>query len=407
MWHAPCSYFGGLKHFRITDNQGSKAMHSKGARAVILSLAAGLTASLGSPARAADFKINDDITFNAGLGLRASYTRRDFGAPDGTSKSNDFAVESARLFLGGSYSKVFKATFNTERSSDDRIRLLDGIAQYEPMPEFNVWLGRMLPPSDRANLYGPYYAVPWSFPGVVSNYPSIFAGRDNGVTVWGKPMGGKLVYSLGAFEGHNKVLGLSGQSDKLLYAGRLAYNFWDAEPAPAYYTGGWYGGSKDILTLGLAANSQKDGVGTAAASGKLSAWNADLLVEKKFAAGVPTFEAGYYKYKLGAVDCGSGEPGSPACLPGENVGGEVEGKAYLLGAAYLFPQSQLQPYLRLQRFKRTLSSTTSKALDLGINYLIRGPNARISLQYSKFQDDRVPAPMDKIGQITLGMQVQF
>ena len=106
---------------------------------------------------------------------------------------------------------MFKATLNTERSADDKVRLLDGIAQFEPMSEFNVWIGRMLPPSDRANLYGPYFAVPWSFPGVVSNYPNIAAGRDNGVTIWGKPLAGKLTYAVGAFDGHNKVAGLSGQ----------------------------------------------------------------------------------------------------------------------------------------------------------------------------------------------------
>jgi hypothetical protein len=363
------------------------------------------------PAQAAEFKVSDDATFNAGLGLRASYTRRDFGAPDGTSKSNDFSVESARLFLGGSYNKMFKATLNTEKGADDKVRLLDGIAQLEFSPVFNVWLGRMLPPSDRANLYGPYYAVPWSFPAVVSNYPSIFAGRDNGLTVWGKPMGGKLVYAVGAFEGHNKVLGLSAQSDKMLYAGRVAFNVWDPEPAPAYYTGGWYGGSKDILTVGLAGNWQKDGVGSAAAPGKFSVWSADLLAEKKLGIGVPTFEAAYYKYKLDAVDCGSGEPGAPACLAGENVGGLVDGKALLLGGAWLMPQTigwgQFQPFVRWQRMKRTLSNTTGKEFDLGVNYLIKGPNARLSLQYAKMRDDRVAAPRNDIAQWVLGAQLMF
>ena len=382
-------------------------MHSKGAVAAGVLFACGAAA----PAWPAEFKISDDVTFNAGIGLRASYSRRDFGAPDGTSKSNDFSVESARLFLGGSYAKMFKATLNTERGADDKVRLLDGIAQIEPMPEFNVWIGRMLPPSDRANLYGPYYAVPWSFPGVVSNYPSIFAGRDSGLTVWGKPMGGKLVYAVGAFEGHNKVLGLSGQSDKLAYSGRVAYNVWDPEPAPAYYTGGWYGGSKDILTIGLAGQSQKDGVGSAAAPGKLSMYSLDLLAEKKLGFGVPTFEAAFYKYSLGAPDCGSGEPGAPACLAGENVGGQVDGKATLLGGAWLVPQTvgwgQFQPFLRWQRFKRTLSSTTAKEFDLGVNYLIRGPNARLTVQYSKLRDDRVPAPRDDVAQIVLGAQLMF
>jgi hypothetical protein len=193
-------------------------------------------------ADAAEFKVSDDATFNAGLGLRASFSRRDYAAPDGASKSTDFTVESVRLYLSGSYGKWIKATYNTERDADGTIRMLDGIAQLEPSPLFNLWLGRMLPPSDRANLYGPYFAVPWSFPGVASAYPAIFAGRDTGAMVWGRPLEGKLLYAFGAYEGHNKVAGLSAQADKPLYAGRLAFSFLDAEPAPAHYTGGWYGG---------------------------------------------------------------------------------------------------------------------------------------------------------------------
>jgi len=80
-------------------------MHPKGAMAAGLMLACSLSAG------AAEFKVSDDVTFNAGLGLRASYSRRDFGAPDGNSKSNDFSVESARLFA--------------ERASDLRDALLE------------------------------------------------------------------------------------------------------------------------------------------------------------------------------------------------------------------------------------------------------------------------------------------
>jgi Phosphate-selective porin O and P len=399
-------------------------MHSHGTRNGRVRLrgllgALGLWSALGAGGAlaGAEIKIGDDATFNAGLGVRLSYTRADNAAPDGISKSNDFNVENARLFLGGSYGKIVKATFNTERTSGsaasggDRVRVMDAIAQFEFMPEFNFWLGRMLPPSDRANLYGPFYAVPWSFPGVVSNYPNLAVGRDNGALVWGKTFQGKLVYSAGVFEGHNKAAGLSAEKDKPLYAARVAYNFWDPEPAPAYYTGGWYGGSNDILTVGLSGNSQKDGVGTAAAPGELKVWSADLLVEKKLAAGVPTFEAAYYKYKVGAVDCGSGEPGAPACPTGDNIGGQVDGKAYLLGGAFLFPQAvgmgQFQPFARLQRYKRSLSGTTAKSTDLGVNYLIKGPNARVTLMYTKTHDDRNTAPRDSVSQLTLGVQLMY
>ncbi len=371
-----------------------------------------------------EFKLGDGSGVTIGFGVRTSYTSRENGAPNGTSSSNDFAVENFRLYLSGHYGNIVKATFNTERTGGpaatggDSIRVMDAIVQFEFMPEFNIWMGRMLPPSDRANLYGPFFALPWSYPGVASNYPNLAVGRDNGAMVWGKPFGGKLVYSAGAFEGHNKAAGLSGASDKLLYAGRLAFNIWEPEPAPAHYTGGWYGGSKDIFTVALAGFTQKDGVGTAAAPGKLKIWSTDLLFEKKFSAVVPTLEGAYYKYKLGTVDCGSGEPGSTPCAafmaPGasaDNIGGQVDGKSYLLSAALLFTSKigwgQFQPFIRYQKFDRSLSNTTSKATDFGINYIIKGPNAKVSAVYTKFEDSRLPILARDTDQFMIGVQLQY
>lgn len=397
----------------------TKVMKARGLHKLRASVAGvlGALTVLAAPVQAAEIKLSDEAGVTAGIGLRTSYTTRELAAPNGTNRSNDFALDNVRLYLGGHYGKIIKATFNTERTGGpsatggDSIRVMDAIAQFEFMPEFNVWMGRMLPPSDRANLYGPFFALPWSYPGVASNYPNLAVGRDNGVMAWGKPFSSKLVYSVGAFEGHNKHATLSGASDKLLYAGRLAFNFWDAEPAPAHYTGGWYGGSKDILTVAVAGFTQGDGVGTAAAPGKLKVWSSDLLFEKKFAMGVPTFEAAYYKYDLGAVDCGSGEPGSVACPVGDNFGGQVDGKAYLIGGAFLFPQKlawgQVQPYFRYQKFERTLSNTTNKALDVGVNYIIKGPNAKVSLTYSKFEDSKLAAPLNDINQVVLGVQLQY
>src|SRR6185436_8974904 len=130
--------------------------------------------------------------------------------------------------------------------------------------------------------YGPFYSLPFTYPVIASNYPFRENGRDNGAAFWGKLAGGKFIYSVGAFEGHNKTSpALSGASDKLAYSARLSYAFWDPEPAPAYLTGGWFGGSKDILTVALAGYTQKDGVGTAASPGKLEIWNIDVLFEKK------------------------------------------------------------------------------------------------------------------------------
>ena len=385
-----------------------KSISRKKTLGTLVSLAL-LAASQAAPA--AELKFQDG-GLTAGFGIRTSYTSRENGAPNGTSRSNDFNVENARLFLSGHYKNVFKATFNTERKADDSLRVMDAIAQFEPMPEFNIWLGRMLPPSDRANLYGPFFALPWSYPGVASNYPNLAVGRDNGVMVWGKPFGGKVVYSIGAYEGHNKHPTLSGASDKLQYSARLAVNILEPEPAPAHYTGGWYASGKDILTIAVAGSTQADGVGTLARKGNLKIWSTDLLFEKKLPFGTPTLEGAYYKYKLGAVDCGSGEPGSPACPTGDNIGGQVDGKAFLVGAGLLFDQKvgwgQFQPFVRFQKFSRTLSNTTSKATDFGINYIVSGPKVKITAMYSKFDDTRVlPVSAQSPDQFTLGVQLVY
>src|SRR5215210_975514 len=180
---------------------------------------------------AAEFKLGDNAGVTAGFGLRTSYTSLQRAAPNGTDRSNDFNLDNVRLYLGGHYGSVIKGTFNTERtggpasSGGDGIRVMDAIAQFEFTDSFNFWIGRMLPPSDRANLAGPFYALPYSYPGIVSNYPNLAVGRDNGGMVWGKFVGGKVTYSIGAFEGHNKNAALSGATDKLLYAARLNVNF--------------------------------------------------------------------------------------------------------------------------------------------------------------------------------------
>jgi len=377
-----------------------------------------LACSVSAAYAGAELKLNDDTSVNIGFGLRTSYTNATTSAA-GTTQANNFNVDNLRLYLSGSYGKYLKATFNTERTGGsaatggDAVRVMDAIAQFELYDSFNVWIGRMLPPTDRSNLDGPFYLVPWAYPGIASNYPGLAVGRDNGATVWGKPFNGKVVYSVGAYNGHDRGAGLSNTGNSLLYAGRLAVNFWDAEPAPAYYTGSSYGGSKDIFTVALVGQTQKDGVGTVAAPGNLKIWNIDALFEKKLGGGyVPTLEGAYYKYDTGGVaDCGSGEPGAAACPVADNVGGQVAGKAYLAGASLLFPQKvgwgQFQPYVRYQRLNRDLSATTVKGADFGVNYLIKGPNAKISATYSKFDDSRLAAASQTVKQFVLGVQLQY
>lgn len=268
-----------IKKYSLNSSKTSK--RNKTMLKASIAMLVGL-ASVSSANASQTFQMGPEQSLSLGFGLRTSYTSLQNGAPDGVSRSNDFNLDSMRLYINGQLNNTIKATFNTERDSTGKIVLMDGITQFEFSNDFNFWAGRLIAPSDRSNLDGPYYINAWSFPGVVSNYPSVAIGRDNGALIWGKPMDGKFVYSVGAFGGHNVYSGGSAQSDDMLYAGRLAINFLDSEPAPAYYTGSTYYGSKDILTLGLVFQNQKNGVGnSSAARGDYNAWNTDLLFEEK------------------------------------------------------------------------------------------------------------------------------
>ena len=133
---------------------------------------------------------------------------------------------------------------------------LDLIARFEPLPEFNVYLGRMIVVVDRFAPSGPWGMDEFFFPGF---FPFIAppalpkagqTGRDVGVTVWGAPFGGYLKYYLGAFNLHDPAL-------NPLVSGRLQANLWS--PEPAYYQRTTYMGTKDIASIGIGGQYQKEG----------------------------------------------------------------------------------------------------------------------------------------------------
>src|SRR5258708_15073878 len=114
--------------------------------------------------------------------------------------------------------------FNTEYDGGtNKIGILDAVARLEFSPKFNIGAGRFLPPSDRANLYGPFYANEWAVytDGIQDGYPFIFQGRDNGVVYWGD-FAKKVKVSVGAFDG-----GSATRNRKVLGAARIQIDLLD------------------------------------------------------------------------------------------------------------------------------------------------------------------------------------
>ena len=315
-----------------------------------------------------------------GAGMQTSYVHTD---PDTGTTSDRFLLNSARLYVSGPVTEKIKFMFNTEYDGGtNHIGILDAVARLEFSPKFNVWAGRVLPPSDRANLYGPYYAHHWATfsDGIQNGHPFVSAGRDNGVVYWGDFS--KVKVSAGAFDG----LSATGNSD-IIGAGRIQVDLWDAESG--YYLNGTYYGDKDLLAFGVASQVQSGNTAT----------TADFLLEKKLGGGGVISVEGEYAYynELGGYDSNYNRSQG----------------AYGL-AAYLFPnqigigQIELLGKYGEAKFSRGKTGIDApyvwKTTEIDVNYVIKQFNARVMFF---FKNNNYTAVKVDSWQGGVGLQIQM
>jgi len=222
-------------------------------------------------------------------------------------------------------------------------------------------------------------------------------------------LGGKLTYVAGVFDGLD---GGANTTDNLLYAGRVSYNFLNVEQTPGYYTQStYYGNAGDIFTVAFAIQHQAGGAGTAANPADFTGYSVDGLFEKVLPnRGVLTLEGEYkgFDTDLSATALAAG---GCFCL--------FDGDAWTATSLYLFPQQvgigQFQPYVRYTAINPDKSSDRDE-IELGINYVIDGHNARISLFYqygdiatkdSPLQEYLPTTTGDEVSAIKLGLQLQL
>ncbi|MDP2227781.1 MAG: hypothetical protein Q8J78_09945 [Moraxellaceae bacterium] len=337
-----------------------------------------LAAAVGSVAQAAEVKI-PDTTIAASL--RTSFVYTDF---DTSGSTADFALNSLSVYLNSKLTDKIKFSLSTEIDAANDIQVQDAIAQFEFSPEFNIWAGRFLPPTDRANSTGSYFASHWNFAtdGVQDGYEFVAFGRADGVAYWGDFADTKLKLSAGLFD----IPRTTGQNE-VMTAARVQYNFWDAEPG--YYLSSTYYGDKDILSLGLATN---------VVEGK-STTSLDFLMEKKVGdGGAFTLEAEYIKY--------------------DDLGGYnsnfASGDGYFVLGAYLLP-TPVGPG-KLQFLGKFGTATfedgntpdyEQDTAEFNLNYIVKSYNCRLSLfvKDTSFSAAGVAAGKEDNTQIGLGLQL--
>jgi len=358
---------------------------------------------------AGTIKISDEANISIGAGLRTQATFAENGASDG-GDSFDVDVGNIRLYVNGQVNDKIGLTFNTDRI-DGNIDVLDAIARFEFSDYFNVWAGKLLVPADRIEMNGPFYGLTWN-----QYTQPLFAsdqdnpnddvegqagtfGRDTGITVWGAA--GKFQYALGIFDG---VDGGPNTSDSPLIAGRFAYNFLNKEDNPGYYTSSTYhGGLGNIFTVAVAFQTQSDGVGSALESGDFTGYTIDLLSETVLANDdVLTIEAEYKEFDSDFTGPTSPLGGCDFCL--------FDGDSAFISAAYLFKNDNtygdFQPYIRFVT-NNPSDADDSDLTELGLNYVIKGHNARLNVNYSTGDANISGFRGDDNDVLSIGFQIQI
>jgi hypothetical protein len=331
-----------------------------------------------------------DVKLDIGLGLRSELVFDPDRDPPEDSPVYT-VINDLRPYIAGQVNDYIKFEGNLD-SDGNNIRVLDALLKFEFNDYFNLWLGHFLPPSDRANLSGPYFQNAWRYPSGVHAYTNEFAGRDDGLAAWGQINGGQFKYQLGFF---GMRAGDDGTPDPR-FAARVVYNVLD--PEPGYYNSSTYFGTKDILAIGAVFQYEPapEGAPEEAAN---ALWNLDALYENSFGGGgTLDIEAAFYGF-----------------------GGADQGTSFFLLGSFLFEQKvgwgQFQPMLRVQRAEwsdgDTFQGITAPAdedasivtVDAGIHYIINGHNARLAatIQHTDFN---VPGPDSNDTVFILGGQIQ-
>jgi hypothetical protein len=333
-----------------------------------------------------------DPSFSVGGGIQTSYHHTEpTGAPD----TDNFTLDHARLYFSGDVTKNISVMFNTDYTSgNDNMNILDAVGQFHISPKLNIWFGRFLPPSDRDNLTGPFYANEWAVynDGIQDGYPFVYQGRDNGAMYWGDFKVGvaKIKAAVGAFDGAS-----ADGSNSLIWGTRVQVDFWDAEDG--YYQNSTYYGDKNLLAIAGANEVQ---------AGK-TATTVDFLMEKKVPkGGAFTIESEYSRY----VGLGAGQIGRV----GYNSSfGKSEG-AYGL-ASFLIPKEvgvgkfEILGKYAIAEFTDRVASSGPKSYrqntaEVNFDYIIKQFDARVM---SFYKDTRFNAVEKNTWEAGVGLQLQI
>lgn len=201
---------------------------------------------------------------NLDYGARLRVVTRLQGARDPERLDDVSQMLDADLYMSGQIHRMLKwqasvtIAYSGAAGSSNVINAqpLDANLRVEPLPEFNVALGRMIVVADRFLTGGPWGTDEFYYHGFAGSTPVAALpksgpnGRDLGVNLWGAPLSGHLKYYFGAYQLHDPAL-------NPLLSARIQISLWSGEPR--FYQPTTYFDTKDLLSIGAGAQYQADG----------------------------------------------------------------------------------------------------------------------------------------------------
>jgi hypothetical protein len=291
------------------------------------------------------------------------------------------AVDTAyvELHAGGKVRKEVSVTLNLNASAlAGAAGIEDAIIGFDFADPIHLWIGQLLVPVDRANFSGPFFMIPWNYPGFISvgGPPVVLApmegpaGRNTGGSIWGNDPDGKVKYAVGVFLP-------AAPSGTALLSGRISTALIGKETG--YFGNETFFGDQDIVSIGIGGQYKKDGsVGQApmmpmpppvppiapvpAPTDNYSEFNADALAEFKYGGGGwVSLDGAYYHF-----------------------GGQYQTfkDAFYVTAAIATPKvgvGNIQPMVRYQLGSG--DGPKAWAIDAAVAYLIKGPALRAMVNF--------------------------
>src|SRR5580704_83768 len=112
------------------------------------------------------------------------------------------------LHAGGKIHKNVSVTLNLNGNGlAGTAGVEDAIIGFDFADPIHLWIGQLLVPVDRANFSGPFFMIPWNYPGFISVGGTTVVtapaegppGRNTGGSIWGNDPDGKVKYAVGMF----------------------------------------------------------------------------------------------------------------------------------------------------------------------------------------------------------------